>query len=187
MELGPGRAHGRRTGSPSGQRFCRRNRQTKCFSTLMAGVLLCATSPKALHIASIETCGLGSVALEPGYAVGITIGNFSFTAIRSISNNRSVPGRKISSLPLTADTNTQNSRMKSEIGVTLHAPNIYNSGQVCCQQAHQEHERLRSRLSPSHGPRHLSKQNKFIEVVMYAVVGLSGIIVPVNAFWSGRS
>ena len=153
----------------------------------MAGVLLCAASPKALHIAYIATCGLGSVAFEPGYAVGITIGNVSFTAIRTISNTRSVPGRKISSLPIIANTITQNFRMKSEMGVLLHSPKVCNSGQVCCQQAHQEHEGLRSRLSPLHGPRHLSKQKKLIKMVMYAVVGLSGILVPVNAFWSGRS
>ena len=36
---------------------------------MTAGVLLCAKSLKAFHIASNEAYGFGSVAIEPGYNV----------------------------------------------------------------------------------------------------------------------
>ena len=55
-------------------------------------VLLCAKSLKARHIASNEAYGRLSVAFEPGYNIGLRVGNCSFTAIRTSSNTTSVPG-----------------------------------------------------------------------------------------------
>ena len=47
-------------------------------------------SLKTRHISSNEAYGRGSVAFEPGYNVGISVGNFPFTAIRTTSNTTSV-------------------------------------------------------------------------------------------------
>ena len=66
---------------------------------MTAGVLLCAKSLKAFHIASNEAYGFGSVAIEPRYEVGIKVGKCSFTAIRTISNTTSTPGARTRSLP----------------------------------------------------------------------------------------
>ena len=93
-------------------------------SPLTAGVLLFATSPKAFHILSNEAYGFGSVAIEPGYNVGITMGNCSFTAIRTTSNTTSTPGARVRSLPVTADTSTRNSGLKSQKGVPVHTPKL---------------------------------------------------------------
>ena len=84
------------------------------FSPLTAGVILFAKSPKAFHILSNEAYGFGSVAIEPGYKVGINDGNCSLTAIRTTSNTTSTPGARVRSLPVTADTSTRNSRLKSQ-------------------------------------------------------------------------
>ena len=44
---------------------------------MTARVLLCIKSLEALHIASNEACGRGSVAFEPGYDIGIIVSNSS--------------------------------------------------------------------------------------------------------------
>ena len=75
-------------------------------SPLTAGVIVCAKSLKAFHMASDEAYGFGSVAIEPGYNVGIKVGSYSFTAIRTTSNTTSTPGARTRSLPVTADTST---------------------------------------------------------------------------------
>ena len=75
----------------------------KHFLPLMAGVLFVRTW-KADHIASKVPKGLGSVAITPGYNVGITLGYCSFNAIRTTSKPISVPGAKARSVPVAADT-----------------------------------------------------------------------------------
>ena len=85
----------------------------KCFSPLTAGVLLCAKSLKALHMTFNEDYDRGSVAFEPGYNVGMSVGNCSLTAILTTFIITSVPGDKTRSLPVTTDTSTRNSRLKS--------------------------------------------------------------------------
>ena len=90
----------------------------------MAGVLFCAKSLKASHLASNEAYGRESVAFEPGYSVGMRVENYSFTAIRATSNITSVPGDKTRSLPVAVDTSTRNSRLKSEKDVPLHIPKV---------------------------------------------------------------
>ena len=81
---------------------------------------------KAFHMASKEAHGRGSVAFEPGYSVGMSVGNCSLSAILTTFNNTSVPGDKIRSLSVTADTSKRNSRLKSENGVLLHTPKVCN-------------------------------------------------------------
>ena len=71
------------------------------MSTLTAGVLLFNKSPNAFHILSKEAYGFGSVAIEPGYKVGINDGNCSFAAILTTSKTPSTPGARVRSLPVT--------------------------------------------------------------------------------------
>ena len=75
-------------------------------------------------MASNKAYGRGSVAFEPGYNVGMSVGNYSLTAILTTSSTTSVPGDKTRSLPVIADTSTRNSRLKSEKGVPLHTPKV---------------------------------------------------------------
>ena len=82
----------------------------------MAGVLLFDKSPNAFHISSNEAYDFGPVAIEPGYKVGINDGNCSFTAILTTSKTTSTPGARVRSIPVTADTSTRNSRLKSQKG-----------------------------------------------------------------------
>ena len=88
--------------------------------------MLCAKSLKAFHIVSKETYGFGSVAIDPGYKVGIKVGNCSFTSIRTTSNTTSTPGPRVRSLPVTDDTSTRNSRLKLQKGVPVHTPKLCN-------------------------------------------------------------
>ena len=83
-----------------------------CFAPFTAGVLLCVKSLKALHVASNEAYGRGSATFEPGYKVGIRVGNCSLTAILTTFNTTSIPGDRARSLPETADSYTRNSRVK---------------------------------------------------------------------------
>ena len=98
----------------------------------------------------------GSVAFEPGYNVGISVGNCSLTAMLTTSSTTSAPGDKTRSLPVTADTNTRNSRLEPEKGVPLHTPILFNLVQpspvstLRHEQASQEGEGLRPRCSPVH-------------------------------------
>ena len=92
------------------------------MSPFTPGVLLFAKSPKAFHILSKEAYGFGSVAIEQGCKAGINDGNCSFTAILTTSKTTSTPGARVRSLPVTADTSTRNSRLKSQIGVPVHTP-----------------------------------------------------------------
>ena len=90
----------------------------------MEGVLLFDKSPNTFHISSNEAYGFGPVAIEPGYQEGINNGNCSFTAILSTSKTTFTPGAKVRSLPVTADTSTRNSRLKSHKGVPVHTPKL---------------------------------------------------------------
>ena len=81
-------------------------------SPLMAGVLSFDKSPNAFHISSNEAYGFGPVAIEHGYKVGTNDGNCSFTAILTTSKTTSIPGARVRSLPVTADTSTRTSRLK---------------------------------------------------------------------------
>ena len=92
--LGPGRAHDRRAGAPTGRMTAhptKKEAKEKKLSPLMAGVLLCDKSLNAVHISSKEAYGFGPVAIEPGYNVGINDGNCSFTAILTTSKTTSTP------------------------------------------------------------------------------------------------
>ena len=83
---------------------------------------MCLKSLKGFHIISNEAFGFRSEAKEPGYNVVIKVGNCLFTAIRTTSNITSIPGAKTRSLPITANTSTRNSRLKSQRGVPIHTP-----------------------------------------------------------------
>ena len=86
--LGLGCTHDRRAGAQTGRMTALPTRkQAKiCFSTLTAAVLLFdKSSPNAFHILPKEAYGFGSVAIEPGYEVGINDGNCSSTAILTTS------------------------------------------------------------------------------------------------------
>ena len=96
------------------------------FSPLMADVLLLVRAWKANHIASKVPKGLGSVAITPGYNVGIKLGYCSFTAIRTTSKTVSVPGAKARSVPVAADTTTRNYRLKSRKGIPFGTPKVCN-------------------------------------------------------------
>ena len=91
---------------------------------MTAGVLLLDKSPNTFHILSKEAYGFGPVAIDPGYKVGIKEGNCSFTAILTTSKTTSTPGARVRSLPVTADTSTRNSRLKSQKGVPVHTPKL---------------------------------------------------------------
>ena len=97
------------------------------FSPLMADVLLLVRAWKANHIASKVPKGLGSVAITPGYNVGIKLGYCSFTAIRTTYNTVSVPGAKAPSVPVAAEKTTRNSQLKSRRGVPFVTPKVFNS------------------------------------------------------------
>ena len=116
--LGPGRPHDRRARASTGRMTDDRSPdeetgKEKMFSPLTAGVLLFDQSANAFHILSKEAYGFGSVAIEPGYQVGINDGNCSFTAILTTSRTTSTPAARVRSLPVTADTRTRNSLLKS--------------------------------------------------------------------------
>ena len=98
----------------------------KKMSPFTAGVLFFAKSPNAFPIFSKEAFGFGSVAIEPGYKVGINNGNCSFTAILTTSNTTSTPGARVRSLPATADTNTRNSRLKSQKGIPVNTQKLWS-------------------------------------------------------------
>ena len=79
--LGPGRAHDRRTGAPTGRVTAlptKKQAKKKKFA-VDGGSLLLDKSLNAFHISSKEAYGFGPVAIEPGYNVGINDGNCSFT------------------------------------------------------------------------------------------------------------
>ena len=88
----------------------------------MAGVFLFDRTPNAFDILSNEAYGFGLV--DPGYKVGIKDRNCSFTAILTTSKTTSTPEARVCSLPVTADTSTRNSRLKSQKGVPVHTPKL---------------------------------------------------------------
>ena len=127
--LGPGRAHERRAGAPTGRMTAlptkkQANINYILFFAFMAGVLLFDKSPNAFHISSNEAYGFGPVAIEPGYKVGISDGNYSVTTILTTSKTTSTPGARVRSLPVTADTSTRHSRQKSQKGIPVHTPKL---------------------------------------------------------------
>ena len=64
------------------------------------------------------------VAIEPGYKIGINDGNCSFAAILTTSETTSTPGARVRSLPVTADSSTQNPRLKSQKGFPVNTPKL---------------------------------------------------------------
>ena len=115
--LGPGLAHDRRAAAPMGRMtalLTKKEAKKKKKSPLMAGVLLLDKSLNAFLISSKEAYGFGPVAVEPGHNVGFNDGNCSFTAILTTCKPTSTPGARVPSLPVTADTSTRNSRLKSQ-------------------------------------------------------------------------
>ena len=109
------RTHDRRAGAPTGRMtgLPTRKQAQIWFSRLTAKVLLFdKSSPNAFHIFPKEAYGLGSVAIEPGYDVGINDETCSSTAILTTSKTTSTPGARVRSLPVTADTSRRNSRLK---------------------------------------------------------------------------
>ena len=67
--LGPGRAHDRWAGAPTGRMTAlptKKEAKKKNKSPLMAGVLLLDKSLNAFHISSKEAYSFGPVAIEPG-------------------------------------------------------------------------------------------------------------------------
>ena len=112
--LGPGRAHERRAGAPTGRMTALRtkNQAEKSFFAVDGRCLVMCQGTKAFHIASNEAYGFESVDIEPGYNVGIKVGNCSFTVIRTTSITMSTPGARTRSLLVTADTSTRNVRLK---------------------------------------------------------------------------
>ena len=96
--LGPGRAHDRRAGAPTGRVTVlptKKHAKKNNLVTLTAGVFFFDKSPNAVHILSQEAYGFESVAIEPGYKVGINDGNFSFTVILTTPETTSTPGAKV--------------------------------------------------------------------------------------------
>lgn len=154
--------------------------EDKCFSLLTVGLELLVKSIKALHIASIEAYGLGSLAFEPGCNVGIKVGNFSLTAFQTTLSTIRAPGIKKSfaprscphdrvKLPTAIDKGRAITHVQNfQLSVSLSS--IYPV-KVRHQLAQQEGESVRPRCPPSHGPWYLSKTSS-IKVVTWAVVGL---------------
>ena len=91
---------------------------------LTAGVLSFAKSPNAIHILFKEAYGFGSVTIALGNIVGINDGNCLFTAILTTSNTKSTPRARVRSLPVTADSSTQNPRLKSQKGFPVNTPKL---------------------------------------------------------------
>ena len=75
--LGPGRAHGWRTGATTGWMTVleTKKKAQKTIFTVDGRCLMFCQSPKAFHILCNEAYGFGSVAIEPGYNVGMDVGN----------------------------------------------------------------------------------------------------------------
>ena len=117
--IGPSRTHDRRAGAPTGRMTALpTKKEAKKKKIAVDGrSLLFDISPNAFHISSTEAYGFGPVAIEPGYKVGINDENCSFIAILTTSKTTSTPGARVRSLPVTADSNTPNSRLKSQKGV----------------------------------------------------------------------
>ena len=67
----------------------------KNFAPFMAGVLLFARVPKANHMAPLESKGRGRVVSSPGYKLGMSCGNCSFTPRRTISSTSPNPGANV--------------------------------------------------------------------------------------------
>ena len=107
--------------------------------------------------------GLGSVAITPGYNVGIKLGYCSSTAIRTTFTTISAPGTKPRSAPAAVDTTTRNTRPNSQKRVSLATPKVSKSdnppltpcGQGTARSPEEESERLRSRGSILEVSRHL--------------------------------
>ena len=92
------------------------------------------------------------------------------------------------SLPVTADTITRNSPLKSQKGVPVHTPKLWSlvesspvyAVKVLYQPAQQESEGLRTGRSLLEISPHLSEISS-IKVVMSAVEGFSGVMTRMNA------
>ena len=91
---------------------------------MTAGVKIFDKSPNPFLVLSKEAYGLGSVAIEPGYEVGINDGNCSFTALLTASKTASTLGARLLSLLVTADNSTRNTRLESKKGVPVHTPKL---------------------------------------------------------------
>ena len=159
------------------------------FSPLTAGVLSRAKLLKAFHMASNEAHGRGFVAFEPGYNVGMSAGNCSLIAILTTSNTTSTPGEKTRSPPVTADTSTRNSRLKSEKGVLSHTPKVCNlvypstvlTRSKCVTSRRRRRVKASGPDAPPSNALDTCPKKSSIKVVMRAVVGLSGVMARLNA------
>ena len=125
----------------------------------------------------------------------VNVGNCSFTAIRTTSNTTSTPGARTRSLPVTADTSTRNSRLKSQKDVPVQTPKLCNfvyPSPVSTRWKWVVKRRSRrvkasDPVAPPVSARDTCAKKPSIRVVVLAVVGLSGVIAHVNAFLRGRS
>ena len=70
--------------------------------------------------------GLGSVAITPGYSVGIKLEYCSLTAIRTTSNNISATGAKRRAVRVAADTTAGNFLLNSQKTVPLGRSKVRN-------------------------------------------------------------
>ena len=129
MALVPVRAHDRRAGAPTGRMTTlptkKQVEKIKC-SHLRQVTYYSLSRQTPSKMLTKEACGFGSVAIKPGYKVGIYNGNHSFTAILTTSNTTSTPGARVRSLPATADTNTRNSRLKSQKGIPVNTQKLWS-------------------------------------------------------------
>ena len=140
-------------------------------------------------MASNEAHGRGSVAFEPGYNVGMIFETCSLIAILTTPNTASVPRDKIRSLPVTAETSTRNSRLKSEKGVSLHVPKVLNLVQPspvstrsnCVTSRRSRRVKASAPDAPPSNALYTCQKKSSIKVVMRVVVHLSGFMPRLNA------
>ena len=133
------------------------------------------------------------VSFEPGYNVGISVRNCTFTIIRTTANITYVSGDKTLSLPVTADANTRNCRLQSgkpcrytlqEFATCCSPPVSFRS--KCVTRIHSRRVKVSGPDAPSSIALETCPKTSSCKVDM-AVVGPSGVTARLNARLSGVS
>ena len=194
MARAPARGLGRQARTPPGRKYASPMPQQAVFffsPPFKVGVLLFARVPKADHIASIEPTGRGQVSSSPGYRLGMTCGNRSFTLRRTISSaphgararclsTPKPPSGKHDSKPLRGtvwDTKIRNSKSKPRLRSRI-------AGSVLGEEG-----RTPPALSESPGPRARETWPKMSSMTVgkVCVDGVLGAITHPKDLRRGRS